>query len=107
MRAITVENRGIELLGGMEVDHGGLKESLIGAVFGPAVVPLVDVGPVQCVLAGFELVPLDARVQDVQDVVENLVERESLGFGPFVGGFRCGARERLNSARATFVGIGL
>jgi hypothetical protein len=71
-----MENRGIKLVGVVQMDHGGFKELLVGAVFGPAIVPLVDVRPVEFVLSRLELVPLKARVQDIQDIVENLVEGE-------------------------------
>ena len=46
--------------------------------------PLVDVGPMQLVAAGLELVPLNPSMQHVEDVVEDLVERE-LGSGSLHG----------------------
>jgi hypothetical protein len=58
------------------MDNRGLKKRLIGAIFGPAIVPLVDIGPVQFVLCGLELMPLDTSVQHVQDIVKDLVEGE-------------------------------
>ena len=71
-----MENRGLELVGVVQMDHGGLQERLGGAVFGPAMVPLGDVRPVECVLSRLELVPREARGQDIQDRVANLVEGE-------------------------------
>lgn len=64
----------IELVGILEMDHRGFKECLIRPIFRPPIVPLVDVRPVQFIAACLELAPLDAGVEDMQDLVEDLEE---------------------------------
>ena len=55
-----MENRGVELIGVMQMDDRGFKERLIRAIFGPAIVPFVHVGVMEFVALGFELCPLNA-----------------------------------------------
>ena len=38
--------------------------------------PLVDIGPMELIAASLELVPLQAGVQHMQDVIEDLIEGE-------------------------------
>ena len=71
-----MEHRGVELVGVMQLDDRSLKEALIRAIFRPAIVPFVDIGVMEFVTFGFELVPLHPRMQDRQNVVKDLVERE-------------------------------
>jgi hypothetical protein len=71
-----MENRGVELIGLMQLDNRGMKECLIRAIFGPSIVPFVDVGVMEFIALGFELIPLHAGMQDIQNVVKDFVERE-------------------------------
>jgi hypothetical protein len=64
----------IELVGVFEVDHRGVKQCLIRPIFRPPMVPLVDVCPMQFILASLELTLLHAGVEDMQDIVEDFVE---------------------------------
>jgi hypothetical protein len=82
-----VEYRGIELSRVMQLDDRGLKERVIRAIFRPAIVPFVDVGVMEFVAVRFELVPLNTRMQDLQNVVKDLVERE-FGLWPCCGPFQ-------------------
>ena len=57
-----MEDRGVQLLGVVQMDNGSFKERLIGAIFGPAIVPLIHVGVMQFMALGFELVPLNSSM---------------------------------------------
>ena len=59
---IPVEDRGVKLIGLMEMDDRGFKERLIGVIFRPSIVPFVHVGVMEFVAVGFELIPLNASV---------------------------------------------
>ena len=84
-----MENGGVELIGLMQLDNRGLKERLIRAIFGPAIVPFVDVGVMEFIALGFELIPLHAGMQDIQNVVKDFVERE-FGLWPCFGSLQMG-----------------
>jgi len=84
-----VEDRSVELIALMQMDNGGFKEGLIRAIFGPAMVPFVYIGVMEFVALGFELVPLNAGMEDIENVVKDFVERE-LGLGSFFGFFQMG-----------------
>ena len=71
-----MEDRGVKLIGVMEMDDRGFKERLIGAILRPSIVPFVDVGVMEFITVGFELIPLHARMEDVHNIVEDFVERE-------------------------------
>ena len=73
----------------MQMDDRGVKERLIGAIFGPSIVPFVDVGVMEFVAVGFELVPLNAGMEDIQNVVKDFVERE-FRLWPCFGSFQMG-----------------
>ena len=84
-----MKNGGIELIGVMEMDDRSCKKRLIRAIFGPAIVPFVHVGVMEFVACGFELVPLNPGMEDIQNVVKDFVERE-FGLWPFCGSFQMG-----------------
>ena len=71
-----MQNGGVELIGVMQMDNRGFKERLIRAIFGLSIVPFVDVGVMEFIALRFQLVPLNTRVQDIQNVVEDFIERE-------------------------------
>ena len=71
----------LQLVGLFHRHHGGPKQGWMGPIVRPSVVPLVDIGPVQFITPGAELLPLDASMEHVEDVVEDLVQGE-LGGGP-------------------------
>lgn len=52
-------------------------------------VPFVHVRVMEFIAFGFELVPLNAGMEDIENVVKDFVERE-LGFWPFFGSFQMG-----------------
>jgi hypothetical protein len=64
-----------------------MKEWLISAIFGPSIVPLVDVGVMECIALSFELIPLNAGRPDIQKVVKDFLERE-FWLWPCVGAFQ-------------------
>ena len=66
----------VELVSIAQVDHRGVKQGLIRTVFRPSIVPLVDICPMQFMLASLELTPLNASVEHMQDIVEDFVEGE-------------------------------
>ena len=84
-----MENGGVELIGLMQLDNRGLKERLIRAIFGPSIVPFIDVGVMEFIALGFELIPLNPGMQDIQNVVKDFVEREFWLWSCF-GSFRRG-----------------
>lgn len=65
--------------------------------------PLVDVGPVQFVPFGLKLMPLDARVEDVQDIVKDLVEGE-FGLRAFGGLLEVGGKVAVELSTADLGG---
>ena len=69
-----MEHRGVKLLVVMQMDDRSVKERLIGAIFGPAIVPCVDVGVMAFLALRLQLIPLNARMQDIQNVVEDFIE---------------------------------
>jgi hypothetical protein len=71
-----MEPRGGKLLVLMQMDDRSCKEGLIGAIFGPAIVPFVDVGVMKFLVLRFKLIPLNASMQDLQNVVEDFIERK-------------------------------
>jgi hypothetical protein len=71
------------------MDDGSFKERLIGPVFGPTIVPFVHIGVMEFIALGFELIPLHASMQDIQNVVKDFVERE-FGLWPCFGSFQMG-----------------
>ncbi len=71
-----MEHRGGKLLVLMQMDDRSCKERLIGAIFGPAIVPFVDVGVMKFLVLRFKLIPLNASMQDLQNVVEDFIERK-------------------------------
>ena len=82
-------HRGVKLLVVMQMDDRSCKERLRGAIFGPALVPFVDVGVMECLALRFQLIPLHARMQDRQNVVEDVIERQ-LRLRPCFGPFQMG-----------------
>ena len=64
-----MENGGVELIGLMQLDNRGLQERLIRAIFGPSIVPFIDVGVMEFIALGFELIPLNPGMQDIQNVI--------------------------------------
>ena len=69
-----MQNGGVELIGLVEMENRGLKERLIRAIFGPPMVPFIHVGVMEFVTMGLQLVPLNASVEDIQNVVKDFVE---------------------------------
>ena len=59
--AITVQDRGIKLIGVMQMDDKRFKERLIGAIFRRTIVPFVHVCLVEFVPGGFSVVPMECR----------------------------------------------
>ena len=84
-----MEHGGVELISVMQRDNRGLKERLIRAIFGPSIVPFIDVGVMEFLALRFKLIPLNASMQDIQNVVEDFIERK-LGFWPCFGPFQMG-----------------
>ena len=84
-----MENGGVELISVMQLDNRGLKERVIRAIFGPAIVPFIDGGVMEFIALGFELIPLNPGMQDGQNVVKDFVERE-FWLWPCVGSFQMG-----------------
>ena len=68
-----MEDRGVKLLGLMQMDNRGFKERLIGAIFGPSIVPFIDVAVMEFISLCFKLLPLNTPMQDIQNVVENSI----------------------------------
>ena len=64
-------NGGVELIGLMQLENRRLKERLIRAIFGPSIVPFIDVGVMEFIALGFELIPLNPGMQDIQNVVKD------------------------------------
>jgi len=58
----------------MQVHHRRFKEGLIRALFGPSLVPFVHVRVVEFFPVGFQLGPLNACMEDIQDVIKDFVE---------------------------------
>jgi len=71
------------------MENRGLKECLIRAIFGPPIVPFIHVGVMEFVAIGLQLVPLNASMEDIQNVVKDFVERQ-LRLWPFFGSFQMG-----------------
>ena len=69
-----MEDSGVELIGVMEMDDRGFKERVIGAIFGPPIVPFIHVGVMEFVARRFELVPLNTGMEDIQNVVKDFIE---------------------------------
>ena len=86
-----MKNRGVELIRLMQMESRGVKKRLIRAIFGPPIVPFVDVGVIEFVAVSFEFVPLNAGVEDIQNIVKDFVERDSAlaFFWVFSNGGRC------------------
>ena len=84
-----MKHGGVELISLVEMENRGLKEGLIRAIFGPAIVPFIHVGVMEFVAIGVELVPLHAGMEDIQDVVKDFVERQ-FRLWPFFGLFQMG-----------------
>lgn len=84
-----MENGGVELIGVMQLDNRGMKERLIRAIFGPSIVPFIDVGVMEFIALGVELIPLNPGMQDIQNVVKDFVERE-FWLWPCFGSFQMG-----------------
>ena len=82
-----MEDRGGELIGLMHLENRGMKERLIRAIFGPSIVPFIDVGVLEFMALGFALIPLNPGMQDIQNVVKDFVERE-FGLWPCFGSFQ-------------------
>ena len=78
-----MEDGCVKLIRALQLDDRGLKEPLIRAIFGPAIVPFVDVGVMEFMALGFELSPLHTGMQDIQNIVKDFKERE-FGLWPFV-----------------------
>lgn len=76
-----MEEGEVERAGLPEVDERGLEEGVVRAVLRPAAVPLGDIGPVQFIAPGAELPPLEAGIEHVEDVIEDLVQGK-FGDGP-------------------------
>ncbi|KKW31912.1 MAG: hypothetical protein UY77_C0041G0006 [Candidatus Uhrbacteria bacterium GW2011_GWA2_53_10] len=57
-------------------DDRGLKQVFVRAVLAPAPMPFVYVRPMDLVALDRQLVPLNARVQDKQNMVEDLKRRQ-------------------------------
>ena len=76
-----MENGGVELIGLMQLDNRGLQERLIRAIFGPSIVPFIDVGVMEFIALGFELIPLHPGMQDIQNVVKRTSDT-ILSFSP-------------------------
>ena len=71
-----MEHRGVELSGLLQLDNRGRQAGVIRAIFGPSIAPFIDVGVMEVLALGFELIPLNAGMQDIQNVVKDFVERE-------------------------------
>jgi hypothetical protein len=84
-----VENGGVELIGVMQLDNRSIQERLIRAIFRPSIVPFIDVGVMEFIALGFELIPLNSGMQDIQNIVKDFVERE-FWLWPSFGSFQMG-----------------
>lgn len=71
-----MEDRGVELIGLVQLYDRRVKERLIGAIFRPSIVPFVDVGVMKLVALCFKLIPLNTCMQDIQNVVKDFIERK-------------------------------
>lgn len=69
-----MQDGSVELVSISQVDHRGVKQGVMRTVFRPSIVPLVDICPMQFILASLELTPLNAGVEYMQDIVEDFVE---------------------------------
>lgn len=54
-----------------------LKQVSVTAILAPSQMPLIDLAPVHFVSLDLEFVPLDPRVEHVQDVVKDFVPTQS------------------------------
>ena len=66
----------VKFIGIKQMDDGRLKKVLIGTIFRPAMMPFIDIRPMQFIPPGSELIPLNTRMQNIEDIVEYLVERK-------------------------------
>jgi hypothetical protein len=57
-----MEDRSVKLLRVMQMHDRRFKQGLIGALFGPPIVPFVHVGVVEFIPVGLQLFPLNAGV---------------------------------------------
>ena len=81
-----MKHGGVELISLVEMENRGLKECLIRAIFGPPIVPFIHVGVMEFVAMSLQLVPLNASMEDIQNVVKDFVERQ-FRLWPFLGSF--------------------
>ena len=84
-----MEPRGVELIGVMPLENRGRKECLRRAIFGPPIVPFIDVGVMEFIALDVELIPLHPGMQDIQNIVKDFVERE-FWLWPCFGSFQMG-----------------
>ena len=71
-----MENGGVELIGVRQLDKRGLKEHLIRAIFGPSIVPFIDVGVMEFIALGCELIPLNSGMQDIQPTLSSPTQKK-------------------------------
>lgn len=57
-----MEDRSVKLIRVMQMHDRRFKKGLIGAIFGPPIVPFVHVGVVEFIPVGLQLFPLKASV---------------------------------------------
>ena len=84
-----METGGVELIGVRQLEKRGLQERWIRAIFGPSIGPCIDVGVMEFMALGFEVIPLHPGLQDLQNGVKEFVERE-FGRWPCFGSFPMG-----------------
>lgn len=87
-----MKHGGVELIGVMQMENRGLKEGLIRASFGPAIVPCIHVGVMGFVAIGVELVPLHAGMEDIQNVVKEYINGLPTAFEKMDIGSSCAER---------------
>jgi hypothetical protein len=71
-----MEDRRGKLLGVMQMDDRGFKERLIGAIFRPSIMPFIHVRVMEFMALRFQLIPLNARMKDLQNIVKDFIERK-------------------------------
>ena len=71
-----MQDRGIKVIALMQMDDRRFKESVIGAIFRPTIVPFVHGCIVEFVPVGLQLCPLNAGMSDIPNVIKDFVEGE-------------------------------
>src|SRR3989338_3375109 len=73
---VAMQNREVKFVCQQQLLDAALKQIPVTAIPAPFEMPFVDIAPVQFIAVQFQLVPLDAGMQNVQNVAEDLVSRQ-------------------------------